>query len=579
MPLRLPSITQQPVGEFALGNIQQPNYAAQGKAAQQLIGQAATAVALYQDVDSEIAAATGPATKELQGLRAMLTATNTIPTVEIPDYIVHEVGFTVLDAQGNEKQVGKPFAYTHEIAEEWWNAGSEQIIQHYADGIKNKAARAKFVGEMRQRYVAPGSLAIGVSNIVKGRAYNQALALRTIDDILTSDGTPQERATQVREILARQILLGQDPIWVAEKEAEIENRIEQFDLTRAIQEATSADAVQQLEEQMITGGTTLTPAQQRTIFNMADERKRDFRQQEIERWQGGKEELTSLLLNGQLNFDIVDDKLRAGGISAEAALQFRTALLSGSSTKDTNKMVLSQFRSKIAALRFVGGSGLTISQKADILRIQVIAGTTGVDAVGGPTERPAWITGTDAATLIREIDAAKTAAIENDEFSFAWDDIKYISQITDIAGNLMGNQSNINAALAFRNALVRYMNEYGIDAKPGDFVRLNKERYDVKLYDEPVAEEFAQLFPEARGAHGVLGTGSRADPWSFDGTQQRFFEAWLIRELNEGRLDPARANNMAAQFNVFFRGQGLAPNGQQLLLESDSLLYNQFEQQ
>ena len=579
MPLRLPTITQQPVGEYALGNIQQPNYAAQGQAASQLIGQAGRQLALFQDSDSEIAEATGPTAKAMQELRATLIATNTIPTSEIPDYVVHEVGFTVIDAQGNEKQVGKPFAYTHEIAEEWWDTGSEQIIQHYAARIKNKAARAKFVGEMRQRYSAPGALAIGISNINKGRAYNQALALRSLDDVISSDGSPQERLTQAREILVRQMMIGQDPVWIAEKEAEIENRIEQFDLTASIQQAGSVDAVQRIEEEMITGGTTLTPAQQRTIFNIADERKRDFRQQELERWEEGKIELTSLLLNQRLNFDIVDEKLRAGGISAEAAQQFRTALLSGSGSTHTNQMVLSQFRAKIAGLRFVGGSGLTISQKADILRIQVMAGATGVNAGGGPTEVPSWITGTDAATLMREIDAAKTAAIENDDFSFAWDDIKNISRITDIAGNLMGNQANINAALAFRSALVRYMNEYGVDAKPGDFVRLNQERYDVKLYDEPVAEEFAQLFPEARGPHGVLGAGTRDNPWSFDATQQRSFEAWLMREYSEGRLDPSRANNMAAQFNVFYRGQGVAPGGQQLLLEPDSPLYNQLEQQ
>jgi hypothetical protein len=123
------------------------------------------------------------------------------------------------------------------------------------------------------------------------------------------------------------------------------------------------------------------------------------------------------------------------------------------------------------------------------------------------------------------------------------------------------------------------MNEFGIDAKPGEFVRLNRERYDPALYDEPVAREFVKLFSEARGRHGVLGTGVKDDPYVFNAAQQTIFEAWLIREFNEGRLDPARANSMAAQFNAFYRGQGLAPNGQQLLLEPDSPLYHQLEQQ
>lgn len=581
MALRLPQIAQQPVGEFALGNIKQPNYAKVGQAVGQLVGTVGKAVIALQDTDSEFDEATGAAAQTLQELRAKLTATNTIATREIPDYVVHEVGFTVLDVQGNERQIGKPFAYTHEIAEEWWNKGSEQIIQHYADQIKNRAARAKFIGEMRQRYGAPGALAIGISNINKGRAYNQAVALRAIDDIISSDGTPQERLTQAREILSRQLILGQDPVWVAQKEAEIENTIEQFDLTRDIQDATSVDSVDRIEERMATGGTTLTPAQQRTIFNLADERKKDFRQEELERWEDGKIALTSLMLRNQLTLDKVDADLLAGNISPEAALTFRNALLSGSgaSVKQTNPVILSQFRAKIAALRFVGGSGLTITDKADLLRIEVASGSTGVDAVGSPTEKPPWITGTDAGILMREIDAGEKAAIENIEFGFAWEDIKNISRVTDLMGNLMGNQANIDAALAFRAALVRYVDEFGIDAKPGDFVRLNRERYAVELYDEPVAEEFVKLFPEAWGKHGVLGTGTKDDPYVFSRAQQKNFEAWLIREFNEERLDRARANEIAAQFNSFFRGQGLAPNGQQLLLESDNLLYHQLEQQ
>ncbi len=578
--LRLPAITQQPVGEFALGNIRQPNYAKVGQAVGQLVGTVGKAVIALQDTDSEFAEATGATAKDLQGLRAKLTATNTIATAEIPDFVVHEVGFTVLDAQGNERQIGKPFAYTHEIAEEWWDIGSEQIIQHYAAQIKNRAARAKFVGEMRTRYSAPGALAIGISNINKGRAYNQALALRAIEDVITSDGNPRERMQQAREILSRQLLLGQDPVWVAEKESELEGRLEQFDLTRDIQEATSVDAVERIEERMITGGTSLTPAEQRTIFNIADERKRDFRQVELERWEDGKAALTSLLLNGRLTLDKIDAELQAGNISAEAALGFRVALLSGSgSTKLTNPVLLSQMRSKIATLRFVGGSGLTIGDKADLIRIEIASGTTGIDAAGGPAGELPWITGTDAATLMREVDAAEKAAIENLEFGFAWDDIKSISQVTDIMGNLMGNQANINAALAFRAALVRYVDEYGIDAKPGDFVRLNQERYKVELYDEPIAREFAKLFPEARGQHGILGAGTRDDPYTFSLEQQKNFEAWFIREFNEGRMDRARANDIAAQFNAFFRGQGQAPYGQQLLLESDNPLYHQLEQQ
>lgn len=578
MPIRLPTITQQPVGEFALGNIQQPQYYRVGQATGELLGTTGRALVAFQDTDSEVAAATGPTAKALQELRATLVSTNTIPADRVPDYVVHEVGMTILDAQGRERQIGTPFVYTHEVAEDWWDIGSDQIIQHYAAGIKNRAARMRFVGEMQQRYGAPGALAVSISNIEKRKAYNQALALRSIEDILTSDGTPEEREAAARQVLARQMILGQDPVWIAEKESEIRNRIEQFDLTRGIQEAQSVDEVQKIEEELSTGVTALTPAQQRTILNMADERKKEFRQEELERWEDGKIAMTSMLINNQLTLDIVDDRLRRGDISPETALQMRTAILARDSASETNTVTLSQFRSQIARLRFVGGSGLTISDKADILRIQVASGTTGVDPAGQPTGTPPWITGTDADRLMKEIDAAEKAAIETLDFGFAWDNIKSISQISEIGGNILGNQANIDAALAFRAALVRYMDEYGIDAKPGEFVRLNQERYAVERFDEPVAKEFADMFPEARGAHGVLGAGTRDDPFTFDATQQAAFQAWLIREFNEGRLDPARANAMAAQFNVYFRGQGLAPNGQQTLLEPDNPLYHQFEQ-
>jgi hypothetical protein len=155
-------------------NLPRPNYQALGQA----IGGVVTSVAnLVKDrSDTELSEATGTAAQELSLLRAKLETARAVPTGEIPDEIPHEVNFTVTDSNGNVREVGKPFVYAHEVADDWWATKSQEIVDAHAAKIKDPAQRAKFVEEMMTRYVAPGSQAIAKASILKARAHNQATA-------------------------------------------------------------------------------------------------------------------------------------------------------------------------------------------------------------------------------------------------------------------------------------------------------------------------------------------------------------------------------------------------------------------
>ncbi|KKN23620.1 hypothetical protein LCGC14_0903220, partial [marine sediment metagenome] len=254
--MKLPHIDVRPVGEFAKGNIQQPNYQALGEAAGDVISAGGNlAIALHnRKIDSQYTAAMGEAAQELSVLRAKLESSNSLPVEEIPDDITYESSLTILDPDGESREIDRPTVFTHEVADEWWDKKSQEIIDRYASNISSDKARAKFMGEMGTRYVAPGAMAIAKASITRARAHNQAVAQNTIQEILASNAPTSVREEQAREVIARQLLLGADPLQMSIQLMAIGPKIDRIDAQNALRAASSLDAIDQVEEEIWTGG-------------------------------------------------------------------------------------------------------------------------------------------------------------------------------------------------------------------------------------------------------------------------------------------------------------------------------------
>ena len=91
--MKLPDITQRPVGEFAQGNIAQPNYQRVGKAFQGALQAGINAgVEIYnRKLVSDVDEATGQAAKELTELKTILVNENTVDADWVGDSALGEI--------------------------------------------------------------------------------------------------------------------------------------------------------------------------------------------------------------------------------------------------------------------------------------------------------------------------------------------------------------------------------------------------------------------------------------------------------------------------------------------------------
>ncbi len=577
--MKLPDIQQQPVGEFALGNIPQPRYQARGEAEAKLFSVlATTAVDLLQDADTELSIATAEAAKELAELRAKLQETNTISPDEIPEDIVHEVGFEVLDAKGDRVEVGTPRVFTHKVADEWWSKKSEEIVQHHANKIRNREARAKFIEEMGQRYVAPGSLAIGRASVIKARAHNQATAENAIRDVLASGGPTAERETQAKEIIARQIILGADPVWAERELAALGPRVDQLDTHNRILAADTADQLDIIEEEMWSGENRMTPEQMRTMSSQMDARRRDFTADRKKRQTENADRMFADYIDPNTPFTEMDvaNAVKVDDITNEEGWTFINSLRSGSTTKVSSPLTLSQYRGEIQRLQYTGNRS-RVTDKARLLKLMITRGSMGLFPNGMPTNQPATISGEDAFKLNKDIDAAVRAAIENDQYDNALREVYKWTQVTvDFEGQLTtafgGNQHQIDAALAFKRGLDNYMDQFGADAKPVEYFQANQDAFNPNNFSNGINARFYQEIAQASTYMDIDIPNNKYD---FNQIQQERFVLWLSGQ--QSVLGEAEFRRISTLFGQFYRGKGIAPAGGALMLEPDDPLYRQFE--
>lgn len=577
---KLPGIVQQSVAEFQKGYIPQPNFAAEGRAGMSLISGTAQAIQTikYQNGLKEVDEASGNAATELSELRAQLENQATIPADQVPSDILAPLNMTTTEGLDGRKEISRPFVYTHEIANEIWAKRSAEIVDHHAQTIGNARARAKFRGEITERYIAPGTASIVGKSILDARALGQAQAESTMMDIAASVASPADRETAMREVIARQFLAGGDPVWAEEQYQAIGPAIDQFDVQQDIMAAQNIDQLDQVEERMWAGGTRMSPPQIRTMGEQVQKRRTAMRQEEAERQSDNAEQMLATFLDPNAAFGETDVQAAVanGDISLGQAWTFRNALQSGSTTRASDPFALSQYRGAIVAMQYTGNQN-RVTDRARLLRVSLSRATMGLNPDGSPNPLGATISGEDALRLDKDINAAMDAALENNDYDNALKDLMAWTRVrTDLEGNLVqtlgGNQNTVDAALAFKQSLDNYMDNFGIDAKATEFVNANKDAFSPLNFTWGVNARFLDQVNQSQNFMTETETEGHMD---FTVANQEQFTLWLAE--NRQAIGEVEYNRIWSLFNQYYLGQGIAPQGGALMLEGDDPMYRQFE--
>jgi hypothetical protein len=222
------------------------------------------------------------------------------------------------------------------------------------------------------------------------------------------------------------------------------------------------------------------------------------------------------------------------------------------------------------------GNRMRMTDKAQLLKLMITRGSMGLNPNGTPTGQPATISGEDAFKLNKDLDLAMEAALETEAYDNAWAMVKTHTGVTnDIYGQLLGTQDQREAAIAFKESLDSYMDQYGVDAKPVDFFQENKEAYRPQNFVRGVNAGFLaqvpQVTPYMTQTKGVgLDIGQE-----FTAENQDNFLLWLSGA--EATIGAEKFDEIWTLYNQYYKGQGRAPNNGELMLEDDDPLYRQFE--
>lgn len=576
--MKLPSLVQQPVGEYALGNIQQPNYQRVGQAAQDLIDDGINLIDAMQG-EADVAAvdeATGTAAQEISKLRAKLINENMINTEDIPEGIKYTDEMLVPDESGERDAVTTPQIFTHEVSEQMWDTGVEEILSHHASTIPNADARAKWMTEMIERYVAPGTLAVAKANAARSKAYGQAQAERAIEGIIASDAPREIRENQAKEVIARQFILGQNPVWVENQLQALGPAIDQMDVQNEIIAATSIDQIDQIEERMWQGGTRMGPEQLRTMSVQMDRRRADFEKERKDYQTEYADQMYGALYRQELTIPQVGAAVVGDHITNEDSQVMYNALTKGSTAKASDPFVLSRYQAAIQVIQYTGNQALVL-QRQKLLRLTISRAAMGLNPNGTPSGLPARITGADAFELNKQLDTAVTNALENNEYDnalrslVAWTRVN-VNLEGQIYAGIGGNQNTVDAAIAFKQGLDNYMNQFGADAKPQEYFDANKDAFNPNNFAEGINKEFRDQVPQSAS---YMTKAPEMEGFFFTEASQTLFENWLGD--NAATMDPAELRRIQTLFDQYYRGRGIAPAGGRLLLEPNDPLYDQFE--
>jgi hypothetical protein len=374
--------------------------------------------------------------------------------------------------------------------------------------------------------------------------------------------------------------MGADPTWGQNQLETLGPTIDQMDVHNAVLAAQDIDTIDQIEEEMWTSGNRMDPAQMRTMSSQMDARRRDFQAEDKARQDQNADAMFQSYHDPDQPITEMDvaRAVSSQGITREAGWTFINAMKSGTTTKASDQFTLSQYRGEIFKLQYTGGeNNLRVSDKGKLLKLMISRGSMGLTPQGMPTGRPATISGVDANTLNKEIDAAIKLAVENEEYKNAFQNVlMWTRSKLDLEGQIVtafgGDQNQVEAAVAFKNALDNYMNSYGADAKPVDFFETNKEAYDPRNFSSGLNGNFLKTYPSAL----PFMTQVNAREVEFTSAQQEDFVLWM--NDNAQSMGAAKFAEMSAMFDQYYRGKGIAPDNGALMLEPDDPLYRQFQQ-
>lgn len=445
-----------------------------------------------------------------QLLYAQAEATKALGLLDGPSMAVDTPGMeslefertvTIPDPSGGTKTIPRDAVPTYEVGGPWLAQRMTSIRDSALSNLKDARSKKKFASEwalidakatssnasnMRELFIADkrGGYELNREQFVQlGDEENaRALAFQAFASrIITADQLASDLET-----IGQDIDLGYygQRIAVADDAPDLDMLIEQ------------SEAGVILDAQGEPRKARLTPDQLWTVRQRANTKRQQLDKARDEVHRAGAVEGTTRFMDGSLTVGWLREQVAIDKLSHTQALNFEQKLhtRATSTTTSTNPEALNSFRVKIRNLRWQSGGAGRVSQRYTELRDELYLAANGITPDGYSVRPQLSISGKDYNTLMGELDSERGRIDDDPTYKQAVDSIRSTTGVVPgLDFGLEGNAGRLLAYDAAKRGLDDYIDRYGAEAKPLDWVRDNRELFDPQKYGAENLREFAEL--------------------------------------------------------------------------------------
>ncbi len=401
---------------------------------------------------------------------------------EIPEFVTGIERFETVTTPEGVETVQERIIPASEVREQWFKQGMQNITNGAVKGTKTPTARTRISNELKT--------SIGPAAYNQLLQYNRTAVKKeqlAILDASVQEGIINGDRLAVEETLYRFLISGtisKDDYEVRKLTASQNLDIEAY--SQQIIDAEDTGDLETVWDEMNSGmsptkaGTEpsdMTPGQRRSLRAHINAQRLIFDREKTEKTLETERQGTILLNNGQLTAKWINEQLAAGDIERPAAMALMNSMDSGASGSVKRDAVVASYQSQILNSLVSPEFGIQISDVASDWKKQI--------------NEDQFLNGLEKEELYKYVTDFENNVANNPQYKQA---VRFIRNITGIPegdvpaivyqqlGTVKIQREIFNDLLT---GLVNYMDEFGAEAEPLDWVVKNKENYMALDPDRP----------------------------------------------------------------------------------------------
>lgn len=411
---------------------------------------------------------------------------------EIPEYVTGFERYREVTDENGQVQVVENVINASEVREQWFKQGMQNITNTIVKSSKFPTARYRISDEMR-RVLGPAAY----QNLLKyNREASRKERLAELD-MSVQEGIVNGDRFGVEATLSRFLEVGDISLAdykVRQLAASQNLDIEAYSKGIATVEGEGQldaleDQLSQNMSQTMPGQSDMTAAQRNTLRASVNSQRAAFKAEKAALYEDTEQEGLALYTEGRLTPSWIRAQMRNDTMQRPAGQALIGLLEGGASAKAIDPFKVSSWQSEVQSRIMFTELGIQTSDEAAAMKREL---------------QDSDLSGAERVQVYDYIVKLENQIRDNPEYKQALFSIRLSTGMPESEDfrrvemlKSMGEYGNIlKITEEFSNALFQYIDEFGAEAKPFEFVQKNKDKYNLEDISKKKQTRFEEAYPE-----------------------------------------------------------------------------------